>query len=72
MDAVASRLDCFLVSIDWEELFSDSVQRRMARPFSDHFSICLESLVSTRGKTPFRFQNMWLEYEGFSDLIKEW
>jgi len=29
VDAVASRLDRFLVSIDWEELFPESVQRRM-------------------------------------------
>jgi len=72
VDAVASRLDRFLVSIDWEELFPESVQRRMARPFSYHFPICLESLLSARGKTPFRFENMWLQFEGFFDLIKEW
>jgi len=70
--AGASRLDRFLVLIDWEELFPESVQRRMARPFSDHFPICLESLLSARGKTLFRFENMWLEFEGFSDLIREW
>ena len=44
----------------------------MLRPFSDHFPICLESLVAARGKAPFRFENMWLEHEGFSDLIREW
>jgi len=55
---VASRLDRFLVSMDWEELFPDMVQRRMARPFSDHFPICLESLILDRGKAPFRFENM--------------
>ena len=67
--AVASRLDRSHVSIDWEQLFPESVQRRMARPFSDHFPICLEFLLSARGKNPFRFENMWLEFEGFSDLI---
>ena len=44
----------------------------MARPFSDHFPICLKSLIPVRGKVPFRFENMWLEAEGFSDLISEW
>ena len=24
-----------------------------------------------RGRTPFKFGNIWLEFEGFSDLIKE-
>ena len=67
-----SCLDCFLVSMDWEDLFPDMVQRRMARPFSDHFPICLESLNLDRGKVPFRFENMWLEFEGVSDLIREW
>jgi len=58
--------------MDWEDLFPDMVQRRMARPFSDHFPICLESLNLDRGKVPFRFENMWLEFEGVSDLIREW
>jgi len=70
--SVASRLDRFLMSVDWEEFFPDMVQKRMARPFSDHFSICFETLISDRGKPPFRFENMWLESEGFSDLISEW
>jgi len=25
-----------------------------------------------RGKAPSRFENMWLEFEGFNDVIKEW
>jgi len=71
-DPVASRLDRFFVSLDWEEFFPKMVQKRLLRPFSDHFPICLESLVAARGKAPFRFENMWLEHEGFSDLISEW
>jgi len=58
--------------MDWEELFPDMVERRMARPFSNHFPICRKSLNPERGKAPFRFENMWLEFEGFSDLIREW
>ena len=72
VDSVASRLDRFLVSLDWEDFFPEMVQKRMARPFSDHFPICLETLSPFRGKPPFRFENMWLESEGFSDLISEW
>ena len=24
------------------------------------------------GKTPFRFENMWLESEGFVDIVEDW
>jgi len=71
-DPVASRLDRFLVSLDWEEFFPEMVQKRLIRSFSDHFPICLESLVVARGKAPFRFENMWLVHEAFSALITEW
>jgi len=60
------------VSVDWEEFFPDMIQKRLPRPFSDHFPICLDTAVLDRGNSPFRFENMWLESEGFSDLIKEW
>ena len=39
---------------------------------SDHFPICLETTRLERGRTPIKFENMWLEFEGFSDIIKEW
>jgi len=71
-DAVCSRLDRFLVSLDWEEQFLDSVQSRLIGPLSDHFSLSLESTKLVRGKAPFKFENMWLKAEGFSDLIEKW
>jgi len=39
---VPSRLDHFIVSVDWEGFFPDMIQKRLLRPFSDHFPICLE------------------------------
>ena len=47
-------------------------QKRLPKPISDHFPIFLETTRLERGRTPFKFENMWLEFEGFSDLIKEW
>jgi len=52
-DSVASRLDRFFVSVDWEEFFPYMIQKRIARPLSDHFPICLEISVCVRGKSPF-------------------
>ena len=50
--------------------FSDMIQQRLPRPISDHFPIYLEMTRIERGKAPFKFENMWLEFEGFSGLIR--
>jgi len=71
-EAVCSRLDRFLVSLDWEEHFPDSLQTRLSRPLSDHFLITLERAKLERGKVPFKFENMWLKVKGFSNLVKKW
>ena len=60
------------MSTDWEEKYPDLIQKRMPRPLSDHFPICLATAKLERGKTPFRFENMWLGYDGFSDIIDQW
>lgn len=52
--------------------FSDSFQTRLPRPLSDHFPISLESAKLETEKVPFKFENMWLEAEGFSDLVNKW
>ena len=74
VDSVAFRLDRFIVLVDWEEFFPDihMIQKRMSKPLSDHFLICLKTSIVKRRKSPFKFENMWLEFEGFFDLIKEW
>lgn len=39
-----SRVDRFLVSLDWEERFPNRIQSRLHRPLSDHFPILLHSM----------------------------
>ena len=60
------------MSVEWEERFSNLLQKRLSRFLFDHFAICLDSSKLERGKAPFRFENMWLGYDGFSDIIKQW
>ena len=47
-------------------------QRCLPRPVSDHFPILLDSDGVRTGLAPFRFELMWLKYEGFKDILKGW
>jgi hypothetical protein len=47
-------------------------QRRLPRLCSDHFPILLDCGDFHRGSRPFKFENMWLKFEGFVDRVKQW
>ena len=64
-----ARLDRFLVTQSWLDLFRGVVQSRLSRPNSDHFPILLKGGGLSRGPSPFRFENMWLKVDGFKDLL---
>ncbi|RVW54091.1 hypothetical protein CK203_080433 [Vitis vinifera] len=65
-------LDRFLFSGDWEERMSGAMQVLLPRPVSDHWPILLDCGGMRIGKSPFRFENMWLRVEGFMDKFKDW
>ena len=67
-----SRLGRFLGTDNWDSLFNGDVQGVLPRPVSDHFPVLLEGGGLIRGPSPFRFENMWLEEEGFKDKMKTW
>lgn len=66
----SSRMDRFLVSADWGDFFSNSVQTCLPRVLSDHVPLILECGGLQRGKSPFRFENMWLKESGFVEWVK--
>ena len=70
--AAMSQLDRFLCSDNWEDSFPTIIQKRLPRILSDHFLIILESGDFSRGRRPFRFENMWLKTNGFKEKVKGW
>ena len=67
-----SRIDCFLVSNDWESYFSGVTQSTLPRPISDHCPIFIDAGGIIKGPIPFRFEVMWLKVDGFKELVKGW
>ena len=67
-----SRLDRFLVFVDWESHCNKVIQRCLPRIVSNHFPIMLDSDSVRTGPSPFRFELMRLKYEGFKEILKMW
>ena len=65
-----SRLDRFLVTADWESQFSNSIQSTLLRLVSDHCPVLSDSEGINSGLMPFRFEIMWLKFDGFKDLLR--
>ena len=50
----------------------DVIQRPLPRVVSDHCPILVEAGGMARGKSPFKFENMWLKVEDFVDQVRGW
>lgn len=46
-------------------VFKGSIRSCMRRVFSDHVPLLLDCDEVAKGKSPFRFENMWLKESGF-------
>ena len=72
VNVAVSHIDRFLYSDNWEDLFPTIIQKRLPRLLSDHFPIILECGDFSRGKCPFRCENMWLKVDGFKERVQRW
>ncbi|XP_026433582.1 uncharacterized protein LOC113331019 [Papaver somniferum] len=65
-----SRLDRFVVSPDWEDRCPALLQSRMKRPVSDHALVMLSYNGGITIKSPFRFENYFLNHPEFLNCFK--
>jgi exonuclease III len=57
-DQTWSRIDRFLISPEWEELFPEVTQRRLPGLLSDHFPLLLDCGAPRGGSRYFKFENV--------------
>lgn len=69
---IMSRLDRFLLSNEWMDLYPDVLQIALHKTASDHCPIMLNSDCERWGPAPFRFELMWLEEKNSSRSVLDW
>ena len=66
-----SRLDRFLVSEEWLQLWPAAKQYVQPRMVSDHCALVLKSYAKDWGPKPFRSFDVWLKEPGFKVMVKD-
>nr|GEV53902.1 RNA-directed DNA polymerase, eukaryota [Tanacetum cinerariifolium] len=66
-----SKLDRFLVSESFLDVFHGAAAMVLEKFLPDHRPILLKEKVFDYGPSPFRFFNSWLDMEGFHELVVE-
>lgn len=66
-----NKLDRFLVSNEWEELYSRFIQECILKIVYDHWPIMLNTLKMRWGTSPFKFENMWTTHNFFVGNVRK-
>ncbi|XP_011626227.1 uncharacterized protein LOC105421250 [Amborella trichopoda] len=65
-----SKIDCFLLSMEWLEEFPLTTVKTIQRLSSDHQPILLSTSTTNGSSKPFRLNLEWLQLDEVRDLIK--
>ncbi|MCH95019.1 transposon TX1 putative protein, partial [Trifolium medium] len=65
-----SRIDRFLVSPEWLEMWGDCLVWVCPRDISDHCPLILKNNNNVWGPKPFRFNNHWIENKHFMEVVE--
>lgn len=66
-----SRLDRFLISLDWIVKWPNLTQVGLKRKVSDHAALLLKEEVEDWGPKPLKFLSWCLKEKGFKELVEE-
>ena len=66
-----ARLDRFLVSDEWNQAYPNSTQKALPNTSSDHCPISLTASTRYNKSRFFRFENCWLRFQQYNDLVKQ-
>jgi hypothetical protein len=66
-----SRIDKFLVSEEWSDVWGVCSLWVLPRDISDHCPLILKKDNFDLGPRPFRFNNYWLEHKNFKKIVEE-
>ncbi|XP_075103406.1 uncharacterized protein LOC142177993 [Nicotiana tabacum] len=68
----SSIIDRFLFYVEWDEEFSNIKQSLLPRINSDHCPILLIYRDWEFSKSYFKFENWWMEIDGFKERVEGW
>ncbi|CAN4127918.1 unnamed protein product [Withania somnifera] len=68
----ATRIDRILISEEWDESFNYLKQIPLQRIISDHIPLALQGATWNKNRKYFKFEDWWLDTEGFTDEVNEW
>ncbi|KAG5616742.1 hypothetical protein H5410_016566 [Solanum commersonii] len=68
----ASRIDKFMHSFPWDELFNQIRESSLPSLGSDHNPILLSCGDEVFNRSYFKFEKWWLNVEGFKSKVQDW
>ena len=67
-----SRIDRTLASVDWVDHLGNVSQRVLPHVVFDHCPFLVVASSVKKGRSAFKFENMWLKEEVFVERVRQW